>query len=90
MQLHEEKEVVIKAADAYGQRNDQFVRTFPRESLPENIQPQKGLVIKLQDSTGRTVPGIITDFNETTVTVDLNHPLAGKELIFNIKVVSIE
>ena len=90
MRLNEEKEVLIKAQDAYGQRYEKLVREFPRESLPKNIEPQKGMVMKLQDQTGRSIPGIITDINETTVTIDLNHPLAGNDLIFNIKVVSIE
>ncbi len=90
MKLKEEKEVLINASDAYGERNEKLIKEFPIDSLPKDMKPQRGMVIKLQDSTGRMIPGVITSINEKTVTVDLNHPLSGKDLIFNIKVVSIE
>ncbi len=90
MKLNEEKEVTIKAEDAYGKRDETVIREFPRTSLPETLKPEKGMVIQLQDQTGRPVPATIIDITENSITVDLNHPLAGKDLIFNIKVVGIE
>jgi len=48
------------------------------------------MVIRLQDQTGRAIPGTIIDITENSITIDLNHPLAGKDLTFNIKVVGIE
>jgi len=58
--------------------------------LPENFKPEKGMVIRLQDQTGRAIPGTVTNITENNITIDLNHPLAGKELTFNIKVVGID
>lgn len=90
MKLNEEKKVTINPEDAYGKRDETAIREFPKNSLPEDFKPEKGMVIRLQDQTGRAIPGRIADINENSVTIDLNHPLAGKELTFNIKVIGIE
>jgi len=47
-------------------------------------------MIRLQNQTGRAIPGTVTDITENSITVDLNHPLAGKDLTFDIKVIGIE
>ena len=90
MNLNEEKKVTIKAENAYGQRNENLIGDFPRSSLPENFIPQKDMVITLQDQEGRAIPATILSVAEQNITIDLNHPLAGKELSFSIKVISIE
>ena len=90
IKLNEEKKVTLKTEDAYGKRDETLIRKFPKNSLPENFKPEKGMVIRLQDQTGRAIPGTITDITENSITIDLNHPLAGKDLTFNIKVVGIE
>jgi peptidylprolyl isomerase len=90
MKLNEEKRVTIKPEDAYGKRDEAAIREFPKNSLPENFKPEKGMMIRLQDQTGRAIPGTVTDITENNITVDLNHPLSGKDLTFNIKVVGIE
>lgn len=90
MKLNEEKKVTLKPEDAYGKRDETAIREFPKNSLPENFKPEKGMMIKLQDQTGRAIPGTVTDITENSITVDLNHPLAGKDLTFDIKVIGIE
>lgn len=90
MELNEEKKVTIESTDAYGKRDETLIREFPKSSLPENFEPEKGMVIRLQDQTGGAVPGTIMDITENSISIDLNHPLAGKDLTFNITVVGIE
>ncbi len=89
MSLNEEKKVTIKAEHAYGLRNEKLIGDFPRSSLPEGFQPQNGMVITLNDPDGRAIPATIVGIAETNITIDLNHPLSGKDLTFSIKVVSI-
>jgi peptidylprolyl isomerase len=89
MRLNEGKRITIKAEDAYGKKNDALTKEFPLSTFPEDFTPEEGMVIKLQDQTGRAIPGTITAIAENSITVDLNHPLAGKELTFDIKVVAI-
>ncbi|MBA7535974.1 FKBP-type peptidyl-prolyl cis-trans isomerase SlyD [subsurface metagenome] len=90
MKLNEEKKVTLKPEDAYGKRDETAIREVPKNSLPENFKPEKGMMIRLQDQTGRPIPGTVTDITENNITVDLNHPLAGKDLTFDIKVIGIE
>lgn len=89
MKLNEEKKVTIKSDEAYGKRDETLVKVFPLNTLPENFKPEKGMTIRLQDQSGRSVPGTITEITKDNISIDLNHPLAGKELTFKIKVVGI-
>ncbi len=90
MKLNEEKKITLKTENAYGKRDETAIRELPKNSLPENFKPEKGMMLRLQDQTGRAIPGTVTDITENNITVDLNHPLSGKDLTFNIKVVGIE
>jgi len=90
MKLNEEKKVTLKTEEAYGQSNPDLIRQFERSFFPADFSPEKDIVIELQDANGRKIPGTIVDVTEENVSVDLNHPLAGKELIFDISVVDIE
>ena len=90
MKLNEEKRVTLKAEDAYGERNESLIREFPRVSFSDSLTPEVGMIIRLQDSAGRAMQGKIIEMNDNNVYVDLNHPLAGKDLTFDIKVVAIE
>ncbi|MEE8189994.1 MAG: peptidylprolyl isomerase [Candidatus Scalindua sediminis] len=85
MKLNEEKKVTIKAKDAYGKRNEDLVMKFIKADLPESFEPKKGMVVKLQG-----IGGTIVNIDETHVFLDGNHPLAGKDVVFDIKVVGIE
>jgi len=90
MKLNEEKTITIKAEDAYGERDETLTREMPLTSLPKDVEPKIGMVIPMQDETERPRRGTIVDIAENSVIIDLNHPLAGKDLIFDIKVVSVE
>lgn len=90
MRLNEEKEVTIKAEDAYGKRDEALINKVPRVSLPKGFEPKEGSAIRLQGPRGKPRPARIIAVSEDSITIDLNHPLAGKDLTFKIKVVGIE
>ena len=90
MALNEVKTVTILAEEAYGQRNETLIRSFPKSAAPEDFSPEIGMVIGMQDQTGRQIPATITDITEDSLFIDLNPPLAGKDLTFEIRVVGIE
>ncbi|HUU29946.1 MAG TPA: peptidylprolyl isomerase [archaeon] len=89
MKLNEEKEVVIKPENAYGMRDESLVRPFPRSFFPKDFKAEIGMGITLQDQTGRQIPARIADIREDSIDIDLNNPLAEKELTFKIKIVEI-
>ncbi len=86
----QKKTVTIKASDAYGERDESRVQQYSRETLPDDFEPQEGQVLALQDQDGRQIPVSVVDFTDETITVDLNHPLAGEDLVFDIKILEVE
>jgi len=89
MKLNERKRISIPKADAYGERRQELVRQFARSQFPVDVDPKPGMIIRLHDEQGKAIAGIIVDVKDDTVLVDLNHPLAGKDLQFDITIVSI-
>jgi FKBP-type peptidyl-prolyl cis-trans isomerase 2 len=89
MEKGEEKEVKIESTDAYGDPNPDMLKKIPREKLPPEQEPKPGMVLALKTPDGRQFPAKIKEVTDTEITIDLNHPLAGKTLNFKIKVVDI-
>lgn len=81
--------VTIPADEAYGQRHEQMVAVVERSELGEGVEPIEGqhLEVVLQD--GSSMPVLITEVTDSTITIDGNHPLAGRDLTFDIKLVEI-
>jgi len=90
MKLEETKTVTLPAEDAYGMPAPSLIRNFPKTSFPDNFEPEIGMDITMQDQSGRPVPAKIAGITEDEIAIDLNHPLAGKTLVFDIKVIGIQ
>ncbi|MBS1266823.1 MAG: FKBP-type peptidyl-prolyl cis-trans isomerase [Candidatus Woesearchaeota archaeon] len=89
MKKDEEKEVKIKPEQAYGQPNPELVRVVPKEQLPLEKEPKKGMVLIMALPNGQQMPVTITKVSDKEVTLDLNHPLAGKTLNFKVKIIEV-
>jgi peptidylprolyl isomerase len=85
----ESKTVEIEAEDGFGQYNEDLVLTVDRKEWPEDIEPQLGEQLELQRNDGHTIIAIVTGITDDVVTLDANHPLAGKDLVFDIELKSI-
>ncbi len=85
----ETKTVQISAEEAYGPRRDELVITINREQVPPDIDPVVGQELQVKTPNGMVADVVVTDVNEETITLDANHPLAGKDLIFEIKLLEI-
>ncbi|MFC2076657.1 peptidylprolyl isomerase [candidate division KSB1 bacterium] len=90
MDLNDKKTVTIKAENAYGERNDELIRSFAKDTLPADFKPEKGMTIGVQDGSGRQIPAVVTDLTADSIFVDFNHPLADKDLTFDLELVGIE
>lgn len=86
-----EKEFTILPKEAYGEHDARLVREVPRSEikLPRNQEPHAGMMLMTYGPDGQPVQIVISHVTSETVTLDLNHPLAGKTLIFKIKVIGI-
>ena len=89
MKVGDSKTVVVKPEDGYGAVNPQLVREFDKAKLPTDMKPEKGMVLEMQDPQGQAYPCTIAEVKDKTVMLDFNHPLAGKELTFDVKISSI-
>lgn len=89
MKQGDEKIIEVKPEDAYGNPDPAGIKEIPLTSLPANIKPEVGLVLQMQDQAGQAFPAKITEIKKDSIVIDLNHPLAGKTLIFKVKIVSV-
>jgi len=90
LKVGQSKTVTIPAEEAYGLYNDELLLVFSREQLPAGINPEVGQELQMQTTDGRIVTVPVIEVSEETITVDANHPLAGKDLTFEIELVEIK
>ena len=90
MVVGEKKTVHIPVSKAYGDVDSSYLAVFNKEEIPSDIPYEVGMQLNMhQDGTGEVMPVIVVEVTETTITLDANHPLAGKDLIFELELVSI-
>jgi FKBP-type peptidyl-prolyl cis-trans isomerase 2 len=89
MKQGEEKEIKIIPKDGYGEHNPELVKEMPKDCFPPDQDIQPGMIFMMGLQDGRQIPVRIAQVSNDSVTIDLNPPLAGKTLIFKIKVVDI-
>jgi peptidylprolyl isomerase len=90
MEVGQSKTVTMPPEEAYGPHFDEMVLVLNREQFPPEIDPTIGQHLQMQQENGREFIARITDVSEATITVDANHPLAGKELTFEIELVGVK
>lgn len=89
MNAGESKTVQIPSLEAYGPHHEEMVITVGREEFPPEIPPTVGDQLQMRHETGQVVMVTVTDVTDTNVTLDANHPLAGKDLTFDIELVEV-
>jgi peptidylprolyl isomerase len=83
------KTVDIRADDAYGQHRKDLVVQVPRSQIPAGVELQVGGVLQVRSQKGLTTDVFVLEFDEESVTLDGNHPLAGEDLVFKIELLEI-
>jgi peptidylprolyl isomerase len=89
MAMNEKKVFTLTPEDAFGPRNDELTHTFNRSELPPSSDPKVGEILSLSTQDGQQFPARIDQVDDEKIVVDLNHPLAGQSLTFEIEVVGI-
>ncbi len=84
MSVGEKKTVAVPAEEGYGPCHKERIFEYERSRLPEGFVPVVGQQMQMFRADGKPVQVTITQFSDSTVTMDCNHPLAGKDLIFDI------
>jgi len=89
MEIGQTKSVEVAPGDAYGPYHDRLVSVVKKDQFPKTITPRVGQQLQTQDQSGRPVNVRVTEIKDEDVTLDANHPLAGKTLVFDIELVEI-
>ncbi|MFK7952065.1 MAG: peptidylprolyl isomerase [Ekhidna sp.] len=89
MDINEKKTVTIVSAEAYGDHNAELIQEVPKNQLPEEMKPEVGQKLVATNEQGHETYVNITAVTEESITVDANHDLAGKDLVFDIELVEI-
>ncbi|MDE2518539.1 MAG: peptidylprolyl isomerase [Methanocorpusculum sp.] len=89
MEIGETRTIEIPAKDAYGEKSDEMIVVIPRGEFGEGFTAEIGEQLLIQLGDGNQIPVTITQIDEETVTLDANHKLAGKDLIFTVTLVEI-
>jgi peptidylprolyl isomerase len=89
MTVGEKKTIEIPAAEAYGESQAEMIMEFPKAQFPADMKPEIGMQLNMSNGAGQNFPVTITAIKEDTITLDANHHLAGKDLIFDLELVEI-
>ena len=89
MEPGESKTLTIAPDEAYGQINPDLVATVERKQFPENISPEVGLQLQMTQPNGLPLNVTIINIVGDSITLDANHPLAGKTLVFEVELVAV-
>lgn len=90
MKAGDEKAIEVKPDEAYGNPVPAALKEVPLSSLPQGTKPEVDMILQGTDDSGRPFPARIAEVKKDSVMVDLNHPLAGKTLLFNVKIISVK
>lgn len=81
--------VTIPADEAYGEPREDLIISVPKDNLPDDVAPEIGMQLQVNQPDGQAIPVRVTEVGEEEITLDANHPLAGKDLVFEIELVEV-
>ena len=90
MTVGQKKTVVVSAADGYGLKDDRAVIEIPKSEFIPGEDPKVGVMIQVPTESGDPLVGVVAEVKEETVVLDFNHPLAGKDLNFDVEIVEVK
>ncbi len=88
MNLNEEADVMVEPAQAYGEYNQEAVQTLAKDQFA-GIELAEGMTLYGTGEQGETVQVVVKGFTDTEVTIDYNHPMAGRTLMFSVAILSV-
>ena len=85
----EERRVQLSASQAFGEANPDNVQHLPKSRFPSDLSLEKGVVVNFSGQSGYEQAGVVVSVGETRVEVDFNHPLAGRDIVFRVRIISV-
>jgi len=85
----DQRSLAITPEQGFGQPNPQNVQVLPRSQFAA-MELSKGLLVIFNDAANAELPGVVKEFDDARVTIDFNHPLAGKDLTFDVEIIEVK
>ena len=89
MSVGDKKTIEIPFLEAYGAEDPNMIIEFPKDRLPDDVSPEIGMQLHMNNADGQQFPVVVTGLTDDAVILNANHPLAGKDLIFDLELVEI-
>jgi len=89
LQPGDKKSVKVAPEDGYGLVNEDLTQTVGREQIPADVELKEGLALTGQNAEGQQFQVVVKSFNDAEVELDMNHPLAGETLHFDIEIIDV-
>lgn len=89
MAVGDKKTINIPFDEAYGPSNPDMIVEMPKDRFPEDMKVEKGMSLMMSDGSGQNFQVIVTEIKDDVVLLDANHPLAGKDLVFDLELIEI-
>ena len=89
MELNEKKTITIPKEEAYGEVNKDLIQEVKKSELPQEMAPEVGMGLVSKSPDGQEMNLLVVEVRDETIVIDGNHPLAGRDLIFDLEVVEI-
>ena len=85
----DEQSLTLSPDQAFGMRDSEKIHSMPREDFGPELELKPGIIIAFDTPSGEELAGTVTGFDDQTVQVDFNHPLAGHEVVFNVEILEV-
>ena len=89
LKVGDNRSIVLEAKDAFGPHNEDNIQIMRRSLFSRDMKLESGVVVSFADKSQSELPGVITEVNGDQITVDFNHPLAGRDLTFQVEIINV-
>lgn len=89
MIIGSKKSVKVSAADAYGEYSEDAIQKIKKDQFPEEAKIEVGMTYLANSPDGKQMPFLVSEINDQDITIDFNHPLAGKNLEFDVELLDV-
>lgn len=86
----DEQVLTISPEDGFGQHNPSNIQEIPRDQFGDDIELEEGLMLSFADAKKAELPGVVSEFDDEKVVIDFNHPLAGRDILFDVAILNVE
>ncbi len=90
MAAGEKDALIVKPEQGFGQHNPSNIQQMPRDQFGDDVELVEGLMLSFADAQKAELPGVVSSFDDQVVHIDFNHPLAGRDILFDVEIIDVQ